>query len=161
MGSRKKSKNNSTSTNAAQMAALQRANTGATMGQTIGAQQDMQNSLMEQISPAFDAMMQMGQEQMSSNPMLSAFGRPSDTSGLGFGDRLKLFSHLYSGGDSDEFMDAQKGGVPINDAMQLPQQPQQPQQAPQMNFNPHMGNLTPEQQAGIMNFQQYGGYGRQ
>jgi hypothetical protein len=163
MGSRKKSKNNSTSTNAAQMAALQRANPSATMGQTIGAQQGMQNSLMEQIAPAFDAMMQMGQEQMSSNPMLSAFGKPSDTSGLGFGDRLKLFSHLYSGGDRDEFMDAQKGGVPINDAMQLPQQPQQPQPgqvAPQMNFNPQMGNLTPQQQAGFFGFNPYGGNGR-
>jgi hypothetical protein len=28
-----------------------------------------------------------------------------------------------------------------------------------MNFNPQMGNLTPEQQAGLLGFQQHGGNG--
>jgi hypothetical protein len=37
--------------------------------------------------------------------------------------------------------------------------PQQPQQAPQMNFNPQMGNLTPQQQAGLFG-PQFGGFGR-
>ena len=160
MGSKSSSKNKSTSTNAAQMAALQKANPAPTMEEAMGNQQSMQSSLMEQIMPAFSAMMDMGQQQMGSNPNMPKYGKSGGDNDLGFGDRMKLFSHLYSGGDRDEFMDAQKGGVPIADAMQLPQQPQQPQQAPQMNFNPQMGNLTPEQQAGIMNFQQYGGYGR-
>lgn len=160
MGS-KSSKNKSTGTNAAQMAALQKANPAPTMEEAMGNQQSMQSSLMEQMMPAFSAMMDMGQEQMAGNPNMPGSGKSRGDNALSFGDRMKLFSHLYSGGERDEFMDAQKGGVPIADAMQLPQQPQQPQQAPQMNFNPQMGNLTPEQQAGIMNFQQYGGYGRQ
>ena len=164
MGSKSSSKNKSTSTNAAQMAALQKANPAPTMEEAMGNQQSMQSSLMEQMMPAFGAMMQMGQEQMAGNPNMPGSGKSSGDNDLSFGDRMKMFSHLYSGGDRDEFMEqhrlAQPGGVPIADAMQLPQQPQQPQQAPQMNFNPQMGNLTPEQQAGIMNFQQYGGYGR-
>ena len=164
MGSKSKSKNNSTSTNASQMAALQKANPAPTMEEAMGNQQSLQSSLMEQIMPAFGAMMDMGQEQMASNPNMPKSGKSGGDNALSFGDRMKMFSHLYSGGDRDEFMEqhrlAQPGGVPIADAMQLPQQPQQAQQAPQMNFNPQMGNLTPEQQAGIMNFQQYGGYGR-
>ena len=164
MGS-KSSKNKSTGTNAAQMATLQKENPATTMAQAQGNQQGLQSSLMEQVMPAFSAMMDMGQQQMADNPMMSAFGKKDrGENALSLQDRFKLFSHLYSGGDRDEFMEqqrlAQPGGVPIADAMQLPQQPQQAQQAPQMNFNPQMGNLTPEQQAGIMNFQQYGGYGR-
>lgn len=157
MGSKSKSKsrNNSTSTNAAQMAALQRQNPSATMDQAMGSQQALQSSLMEQMMPAFSAMMDMGREQMGG------------TNSLGFGDRMKLFSHLYGGGDRDEFMQdhrmAQPGGVPIADAMQLPQQPQvspqQPQVAPQMNFNPQMGNLTQQQQSDIFG-QPFGGFGR-
>lgn len=160
MGS-KSSKNKSTGTNAAQMAALQRDNPATTMAEAQGNQQALQSSLMEQIMPAFSAMMDMGQQQMASNPMMSAFGN-NDQGGndMSLQDRFKLFSHLYSGGDRDEFMNNQPGGVPISDAMQMPQQPQQPQQAPQMNFNPQMGNLTPEQQAGLFGFQPQGGYGR-
>ena len=164
MGSRSSGGNKSTSTNNTQMSNLQRDNPAPTMEEAMGNQQSLQSSLMEQIMPAFGAMMDMGQEQMGSNPNMPKSGKSGGDNALGFGDRMKLFSHLYSGGDRDEFMEqhrlAQPGGVPIADAMQLPQQPQQAQQAPQMNFNPQMGNLTPEQQAGIMNFQQYGGYGR-
>ena len=79
MGSKSSSKNNSTSTNAAQMAALQKANPAPTMEEAMGNQQSMQSSLMEQIMPAFSAMMQMGQEQMGSNPNMPKFaGQLSD-----------------------------------------------------------------------------------
>ena len=78
MGS-KSSKNKSTSTNASQMAALQKANPAPTMEEAMGNQQSMQSSLMEQIMPAFSAMMQMGQEQMGSNPNMPKFaGQLSD-----------------------------------------------------------------------------------
>jgi hypothetical protein len=69
MGSRKKSKNNSTSTNAAQMAALQRANPGATMGQMMGAQKGMQNNMLRDAMGAFNQMKQAGDAQMAQNPM--------------------------------------------------------------------------------------------
>ena len=69
MGSRKKSKNNSTSTNAAQMAALQRNNPGATLGQMMGAQQGMQNSMLGDVMGAFNQMKQAGDAQMAENPM--------------------------------------------------------------------------------------------
>ena len=128
------------------------------MAEAQGNQQALQSSLMEQLMPAFSAMMDMGQQQMDSNPMMSAFGnKDRGEDALSLQDRFKLFSHLYGGGDRDEFMNNPPGGVPIADAMQLPQQPQQ---APQMNFNPQMGNLTPGQQAGILGFQPQGGYGR-
>jgi hypothetical protein len=159
MGSKSKSRNKSTSTNNTQMSNLQRNNPATTMAEAQGNQQALQSSLMEQLMPAFSAMMGMGQEQMADNPMMGAFGKPSGGNDLSLQDRFKLFSHLYSGGDRDEFMDAQPGGVPIADAMQLPQQPPQPQQAPQMNFNPQMGNLTPQQQAGLFGFNPYGGNG--
>ena len=161
MGSKSKSKNRSTSTNNTQMSNLQRNNPATTMAEAQGNQQALQSSLMEQLMPAFSAMMDMGQQQMADNPMMSAFGnKDRGENALSLQDRFKLFSHLYGGGDRDEFMNSQPGGVPIADAMQLPQQPQQPQQAPQMNFNPQMGNLTPEQQAGLLGFQPQGGYGR-
>ncbi len=158
MGSRS-SKNKSTSTNNTQMSSLQRNNPATTMAEAQGNQQALQSSLMEQLMPAFSAMMGMGQEQMADNPMMSAFGnKDRGENALSLQDRFKLFSHLYSGGDRDDFMNSQPGGVPIADAMQLPQQPQQGQQAPQMNFNPQMGNLTPEQQAGLFG-PQFGGFG--
>ena len=69
MGSRKKSKNNSTSTNAAQMAALQRNNPGATLGQMLGAQQGMQNNMLKDVMSTFNQMKQAGDAQMSQNPM--------------------------------------------------------------------------------------------
>ena len=78
MGSKSKSKNKSTSTNASQMAALQRANPATTMAEAQGNQQALQSGLMEQVAPFFGAMMQMGQQQMDSNPMLKAFGPVSD-----------------------------------------------------------------------------------
>lgn len=84
MGSKSKSKNNSTSTNASQMAALQRNNPKVTFDEAHGNQQTLQSSLMEQVAPFFGAMMQMGQQQMDSNPMLKAFGPVSD------GDRSTL-----------------------------------------------------------------------
>ena len=161
MGSRSSGGNKSTSTNNTQMSNLQRNNPATTMAEAQGNQQALQSSLMEQVMPAFSAMMDMGQQQMADNPMMSAFGsKDRGENALSLQDRFKLFSHLYSGGDRDEFMNSLPGGVPIADAMQLPQQPQQQQQVPQMNFNPQMGNLTPEQQAGLMGFQPYGGNGR-
>ena len=140
---------------------------GVSNEKVAGMQQSLQSSLMEQLMPAFGALIGLGQEQMSDNPGLKNFlgftGQEGGDSGLGFRDRLKLFSHLYNDGDKDEFMAEQRmakpGGVPIADAMQLPQQPQQGQQAPQMNFNPQMGNLTPEQRAGLFG-PQFGGFGR-
>jgi hypothetical protein len=69
MGSKSKSKNNSTSTNAAQMAALQRQNPGATMAQMQQAQQGMQGSQLEKMFGAFNAMQEAGQAQMGQNPM--------------------------------------------------------------------------------------------
>lgn len=69
MGSRKKSKNNSTSTNSAQMAELQRANPGATMGQMQQTQQGMQNKQLEDVMGAFNQMKQAGDAQMGENPM--------------------------------------------------------------------------------------------
>lgn len=162
MGSRSSGGNKSTSTNNTQMSNLQRSNPATTMAEAQGNQQSLQFSLMEQLMPAFSAMMDMGQQQMADNPMMSAFGKKDrGENAMSLQDRFKLFSHLYGGGDRDEFMNNQPGGVPIADAMQPPQQPQQPQQAPQMNFNPQMGNLTPEQQAGLLGFQPYGGNGRQ
>ena len=135
---------------------------GVSNEKVAGMQQGLQSSLMEQLMPAFSAMMQMGQQQMGDNPMMAMFGGSGGNDSLGFRDRLKLFSHLYGDGDKDKFMAdrrmAQPGGVPIADAMQLPQQPQQGQQAPQMNFNPQMGNLTPQQQAGLFG-PQFGGFG--
>jgi hypothetical protein len=164
MGSRS-SKNNSTSTNNTQMSNLQRDNPATTMAEAQGNQQALQSSLMEQLMPAFSAMMDFGQQQMADNPMMPSSRKDKGENDLSLQDRFKLFSHLYSGGDRDEFMDerrmAQPGGVPIADAMQLPQQPQQGQVAPQMNFNPQMGNLTPQQQAGVFGFNPYGGNGRQ
>ena len=161
MGSKSRSNNRSTSTNNTQMSNLQRNNPATTMAEARGNQQALQSSLMEQLMPAFSAMMDMGQQQMADNPMMSAFGgKDRGENALSLQDRFKLFSHLYSGGDRDDFMNSQPGGVPIADAMQLPQQAQQQQQVPQMNFNPQMGNLTPEQQAGLMGFQPYGGNGR-
>ena len=161
MGSRSSGGNKSTSTNNTQMSNLQRNNPATTMAEAQGNQQALQSSLMEQVMPAFSAMMDMGQQQMADNPMMSAFGsKDRGENALSLQDRFKLFSHLYSGGDRDEFMNSLPGGVPIADAMQLPKQPQQQQQVPQMNFNPQMGNLTPEQQAGLMGFQPYGGNGR-
>lgn len=161
MGSRSSGGNKSTSTNNTQMSNLQRNNPATTMAEAQGNQQALQSSLMEQVIPAFSAMMDMGQQQMADNPMMSAFGgKDRGENALSLQDRFKLFSHLYSGGDRDDFMNSQPGGVPIADAMQLPQQAQQQQQVPQMNFNPQMGNLTPEQQAGLMGFQPYGGNGR-
>ena len=135
---------------------------GVSNEKVAGMQQSLQSSMMEQVMPVFGAMMDMGQQQMDDNPMMAMFGGSGGDSDLGFRDRLKLFSHLYGGGDKDEFMAdqrmAQPGGVPIADAMQMPQQPQQGQQAPQMNFNPQMGNLTPEQRAGLFG-PQFGGFG--
>ncbi len=108
--------------------------------------------------PPFSAMMDFGREQRADNPRMPSSRKDRGENAMSFQDRFKLFSHLYSGGDRDDFMNNQPGGVPIADAMQLPQQPQQGQQAPQMNFNPQMGNLTPEQQAGLFG-PQFGGFG--
>lgn len=69
MGSKSKSRNNSTSTNAAQMAALQRQNPGATMAQMQQSQQGMQGSQLEKMFGAFNAMQEAGQAQMGQNPM--------------------------------------------------------------------------------------------
>lgn len=110
MGSKSSSKNKSTSTNASQMAALQKANPAPTMEEAMGNQQSMQSSLMEQIMPAFSAMMQMGQEQMGSNPNLKSFGQPSER-------EMTTLQDMIASMQPQE---------------PQPQQPQQPQQAQQM-----------------------------
>ena len=71
MGSKSKSKNKSTSTNAAQMADLQRANPATTMEQAMGNQQAMQNGQLGQVMAAFNAMKEAGDAQMAQNPMYS------------------------------------------------------------------------------------------
>lgn len=69
MGSKSKSRNNSTSTNAAQMAALQKANPAITMEQAMGNQQAMQSDMLGKVLPIFDGMMQNGMSVFNSNPM--------------------------------------------------------------------------------------------
>lgn len=110
MGSKSSSKNNSTSTNAAQMAALQKANPPTTMKEAQANQESMQSSLMEQIMPAFGAMMQMGQDSMGNNPILKAFGPTSD------GERSTLQDMI---------------------AILTPQQQQQPQQPQPQQMPPN------------------------
>lgn len=138
MGSKSKSRNNSTSTNASQMAALQRNNPRVTFDEAHGNQQTLQASLMEQVAPFFGAMMQMGQQQMDSNPMLKAFGPVSD------GERSTLQDMIAA----------------LTPQQQAPQQPQPLTSHPQFNINPQVGNLTPDQQHGLMKFDQFGGIGR-
>ena len=97
MGSRSSGGNKSTSTNNTQMSNLQRNNPATTMAEAQGNQQALQSSLMEQVIPAFSAMMDMGQQQMADNPMMSAFGgKDRGENALSLQDRFKLFSHLYS-----------------------------------------------------------------
>lgn len=69
MGSRSRGSNKSTSTNAAQMAALQKANPAPTMGQAMGSQQAMQGGQLGQMMSAFNAMKQAGDAQMGENPL--------------------------------------------------------------------------------------------
>ena len=51
------------------MAALQRANPAATLGQMLGAQQGMQNNMLKDVMGTFNQMKQAGDAQMSQNPM--------------------------------------------------------------------------------------------
>lgn len=130
MGSKSKSKNKSTSTNAAQMAALQKANPAPTFEQVYGNQQEMQGGMLEQVMGAFNAMKQAGDAQMGQNPMQA------------------LMSQMFGG-------QMQQPQQPMFDMSQFQQpEPEPQQQAPQA---PWMRGLSPEQLQAIQRFNGYGG----
>ena len=146
MGSKSKSKNRSTSTNAAQMAALQRQNPGATMGQMQQAQQGMQGNQLQKLFGAFNDIYKAGQAQMGNNPMAEVLAEMIGGGPASDGD-VKMAQDMF---DMSQF----------DQSVAQPQvSPMAPQQMPQMNFNPQMSNLTPQQQAGIFG-QPFGGFGR-
>lgn len=101
MGSKSKSKNNSTSTNAAQMAALQRQNPGATMGQMQQAQQGMQGSQLEQMFGAFNAMQEAGQAQMGQNPMAAVLAEMVGSGPASDGD-VKMAQDMFDMSQFDQ-----------------------------------------------------------
>jgi hypothetical protein len=130
MGSKSMSKNRSTSTNAAQMAALQRANPAPTFDQVYGNQQKLQGGMLEQVMGAFNAMKQAGDAQMGQNPMQA------------------LMSQMFGG-------QMQQPQQPMFDMSQFQQpEPEPQQQAPQA---PWMRGMTPEQLQAIQRFNVYGG----
>ena len=101
MGSKSKSKNNSTSTNAAQMAALQRANPGATMAQMQQAQQGMQGSQLEKMFGAFNAMQEAGQAQMGQNPMAALLAEMVGSGPASDGD-VKMAQDMFDMSQFDQ-----------------------------------------------------------
>ena len=105
---------------------------GVSNEKVAGMQQDLANSQWGTITPMFDGLSKMGIQMMGNNPMAA------------------LMANLFG-------QEQQQPQMPsMADIFQQTQQQQQPE--PQIN--PQMGNLTPEQQAALLNFQQYGGYGR-
>ena len=129
MGSKSKSKNRSTSTNAAQMAALQRANPGATMAQMQQAQQGMQGSQLEKMFGAFNAMQQAGQAQMGQNPMAAVLAEMVG-GGPASDNDIRLAQDMF---DMSQF----------DQSVAQPQQPQVSPYAPQgMNVNPYQNPMA-------------------
>lgn len=124
MGSKSKSRNNSTSTNAAQMAALQKANPGATMDQMMGAQQGMQNNQLQNVMGVFNQMKNAGDEQMAQNPMQAVLAQMMGGMGPATKDDLNAATQMF---DMSRFE---------------PPEPQQPQVSPQQpqgyNVNPYL-----------------------
>ena len=105
---------------------------GVSNEKVAGMQQDLANSQWGTITPMFDGLSKMGMAMMGDNPMAA------------------LMANMFG-------QEQQQPQMPsMADIFQQTQQQQQPE--PQIN--PQMGNLTPEQQAALLNFQQYGGYGR-
>ena len=105
---------------------------GVSNDKVAGMQQDLANSQWGTITPMFDGLSKMGIAMMGDNPMAA------------------LMASLFG-------QEQQQPQMPsMADIFQQTQQQQQPE--PQIN--PQMGNLTPEQRAALLNFQQYGGYGR-
>ena len=135
MGSRSKSRSSNTS-----------GQTQNTMNQLAGGKvsnssmmdmlSQLQGSQMQQIMPAFSAMLQMGQQQMGNNPGLQNF---LDFTGQTSNQEQATLQDIV--------------------ASMQPQQPEVPQQ-PMPGANPQqdwMKNLTPEQMAAIQRFNGYGG----
>ena len=105
---------------------------GVSNEKVAGMQQDLANSQWGTITPMFDGLSKMGIAMMGENPMAA------------------LMANMFG-------QEQQQPQMPsMADIFRQTQQQQQPE--PQIN--PQMGNLTPEQQAALLNFQQYGGYGR-
>ena len=135
MGSRSKSRSSNTS-----------GQTQNTMNQLAGGKvsnssmmdmlSQLQGSQMQQIMPAFSAMLQMGQQQMGNNPGLQNF---LDFTGQTSNQEQATLQDII--------------------ASMQPQQPEVPQQ-PMPGANPQqdwMKNLTPEHMAAIQRFNGYGG----
>ena len=134
MGSRSKSRSSNTS-GQTQSTMNGLAKGGVSNEKVAGMQQDLANSQWGSITPMFDGLSKMGMAMMGDNPMAALMA--------------KMFGQ-----------EQQQPQMPsMADIFQQTQQPQQTQH-PQLNINPQMGNLTPEQQAALLNFQRYGGYGR-
>ena len=135
-----KSKSKSSNTSSKTSSTISDLRRGAVSNDTVaGMQSDLANSQWGTITPMFDGLSKMGVAMMGDNPMASMMG--------------SMFGHQPQQTELPSLSD-------ILQQLQQPQQPQQLQQPPQPQVNPQMGNLTPEQQAAMLNFQQYGGYGR-
>ena len=105
---------------------------GVSNEKVAGLQQNLANSQWGTIAPMFDGLSSMGTQMMGDNPMAA------------------LMSNMFG-------QEQQQPQMPsMADIFQQSQQEQQPE--PQIN--PRWGRLTAEQQAALLNFQRYGGYGR-
>ena len=131
MGSRSKSRSSNTS-GMTQNTMNGLAKGGVSNEKVAGMQQDLANSQWGTITPMFDGLSKMGIAMMGDNPMAA------------------LMANLFG-------QEQQQPQMPS--MAEIFQQTQQ-QQQPEPQINPQMGNLTPEQQAALLNFQRYGGYGR-
>jgi hypothetical protein len=178
MGSKSKSNSSSTSGNVSgQMGGLDKYR--VSNDQVAGMQQDMANSQWGTMAPMFDALNQMGTQQMASNPMASLMGQlfgqeqpqqpqqaPTLTEAApqqsAYEQRIAelmqkkgktreeaIANQAYA---SQMGIDYNNDGAVTNDEWVKHQQAQQPQQMQQ----PQMGNMTPEQMAAIQKMQGYG-----
>ena len=172
MGSKSKSSSSSTTGNVSgQMGGLDKYRVSS--DKVAGMQQDMANSQWGTMAPMFDALSQMGTEQMASNPMAALMGRlfgqeqPQQAPALtgaapqqsAYDQRLAALMQ-NQGMTRDEAIanqahamklgtDYNNDGAVTNDEWAKYQQAQQPQQ-------PQMGNMTPEKMAAIQKMQGYG-----
>jgi len=128
-----KSKSRSSNTSGMTQSTMDNLAKGKVSNEAVaGMQQDLANSQWGTLLPLFDGLSKLGMDMMGSNPMMD-----------------RMFGQ-----------EQQQPQMPsMLDIFQQTQQPQQTQR-PQPTVNPQMGNLTPEQQAALLNFQRYGGYGR-
>ena len=127
-----KSKSRSSNTSGMTQSTMDNLAKGKVSNEAVaGMQQDLANSQWGALLPLFDGLSKLGMDMMGSNPMMD-----------------RMFGQ-----------EQQQPQMPsMLDIFQQTQQPQQTQR-PQPTVNPQMGNLTPEQQAALLNFQRYGGYG--